>query len=102
MRRRRKASGIADLTFRQLRTTFGTLFEGDAKDLQATLGHHFAAFTLDTYRKPLQARAAAATEDLDARLSNVIPIRRAHEVLRIVRNCSQKSAYPNANKASAA
>ena len=74
--RARKASGIADLTFRQLRTTFGTLFEGDVKDLQATLGHHSAAFTMDTYRKPLEARAAAATEDLDARLSNVVPIRK--------------------------
>jgi integrase len=72
--RARKASGIADLTFRQLRTTFGTLFEGDVKDLQTVMGHHSAAFTMDTYRKPLEARAAAATEDLDKRLSNVVEI----------------------------
>jgi len=76
LERARTASGIADLTFRQLRTTFGTLFDGDVKDLQTVLGHHSAAFTMDTYRKPLDARAAAATEDLDKRLSNVVPIRK--------------------------
>jgi len=75
--RAREASGIADLKFRQCRTTFGTLFDGDVKDLQTVLGHHSAAFTMDTYRKPLPDRAAAATEALDTRLSaKVIPIRK--------------------------
>jgi integrase len=64
------------LTFRQCRTTYGTLFPGDVKDLQTVMGHHSAAFTLNTYRKALPDRTAAATEDLDARLSNVVPIRK--------------------------
>ena len=76
LERSREASKIADLTFRQCRTTYGTLFPGDVKDLQTVMGHHSAAITLNTYRKALPDRTAAATEDLDARLSNVVPIRK--------------------------
>ena len=49
----RKAAKIPDLTFRMLRTTFATLYNGDLKDAQEILGHHSAAFTLERYRKPL-------------------------------------------------
>jgi hypothetical protein len=75
--RARKASKIADLNFRMCRTTFATQYNGDLKDAQEILGHHSAAFTLERYRKPLPERAAAASEDLDARLSaKVVPIRK--------------------------
>ncbi|HXS97531.1 MAG TPA: tyrosine-type recombinase/integrase [Candidatus Limnocylindrales bacterium] len=75
--RARKASKIADLNFRMCRTTFATLYDGDLKDAQEILGHHSAEFTLNRYRKPLPERAAAASEELDARLSaKVIPFRK--------------------------
>ena len=54
-----------DLTPRMCRTTFATLFEGDISDNQAILGHHSAAFTLQTYRKPVTARQTEAIEALD-------------------------------------
>lgn len=77
LERVRKLSKIEDLNFRNCRTTFATLYNGDLKDAQEILGHHSAAFTLERYRKPLPERAAAASEDLDARLSaKVIPIRK--------------------------
>jgi len=73
----RAASKITDLTYRMCRTTFATLYDGDLKDAQEILGHHSPTFTLDKYRKPLMERAAAATEELDARLlGRVVPIRR--------------------------
>lgn len=73
----RTAAEIPDLNFRMCRTTFATLYNGDLKDAQEILGHHSAAFTLERYRKPLPERAAAASEDLDARLSaKVVPIRK--------------------------
>jgi integrase len=75
--RARAAAKIEDLTFRMLRTTFATLYDGDLKDAQEILGHHSPEFTLEKYRKPLPERAAAASEDLDARLSaKVVPIRK--------------------------
>jgi len=71
-----KVSGIPDLTFRMCRTTFGTLFNGDVKDLQDILGHHSAEFSLEHYRKPVSERAAGAIEEMDRRLTKVIPIRK--------------------------
>jgi integrase len=50
--RARAAANIPDLTFRMCRTTFATLSEGDM-DVQASLGHHAAEFTLRHYRKSL-------------------------------------------------
>jgi len=77
LERARTAAEIPDLDFRMCRTTFATLYDGDLKDAQEILGHHSAAFTLERYRKPLPERAAAACEELDARLSpKVVPIRK--------------------------
>lgn len=57
--------------------TFATLYDGDLKDCQGILGHHSAALTLERYRKPVADRAAAASEELDARLSaKVVSIKR--------------------------
>jgi integrase len=71
----RSASKIPDLTFRMCRTTFATLFNGDIKDAQEILGHHSPQFTLATYRKSVSTRAAAGVEEMDKRLSRVVPIR---------------------------
>jgi integrase len=71
----RAAAKIPDLTFRMCRTTFATLFDGDIKDAQEILGHHSTQFTLDTYRKVVSTRAAAGVEEMDKRLSRVVPIR---------------------------
>ena len=73
--RARVAAAIPDLTPRMCRTTFATLFEGDISDAQAILGHHSAAFTLQTYRKPVTARQTEAIEALD-RQFKVVPIRK--------------------------
>ena len=53
------------------RTTFATLFEGDIADVQASLGHHAAEFTLKHYRKPVTARHQAALEELDRKFKVV-------------------------------
>lgn len=75
--RARTAAKIPDLSFRMLRTTFATLYDGDLKDAQEILGHHSPEFTLQRYKKPLPERAAEASEDLDAKLSaKVISIRK--------------------------
>ena len=60
-----KAAGIPGLTFRQCRTTWATLYEGDAKDRQAILGHHSEQFTMAVYRKAIPARQQASVEDTD-------------------------------------
>jgi integrase len=74
--RARRASGIGDLTFRMCRSTFATHFDGDIRDAQDILGHHSAEFTNKIYRKPVADRAAAAVEELDGRLTKVVPIRK--------------------------
>ena len=74
--RAQNASKIEDLTFRMCRTTFATLFNGDVKDLQNILGHHSAEFSLEHYRKGVSERAAGAIEEMDKRLTKVIPIRK--------------------------
>jgi|ERR1019366_810742 integrase len=71
----RTAAKIPDLTFRMCRTTFTTLFNGDIKDAQEILGHHSTQFTLDTYREVGSTRAAAGVEEMDKRLSRIVPIR---------------------------
>ena len=72
--RARSTTKIPDLTFRTCRTTFATLFEGDIADVQASLGHHAAEFTLRLYRKSVTARHPAAVEELDRKLK-VVPIK---------------------------
>jgi hypothetical protein len=56
------------------RTTFATLFDGDIADVQPSLGHHAAEFTLRHYRKSVTARHQAAVEELDRKLK-VVPIK---------------------------
>jgi integrase len=68
----RKAAGIPGLTFRQCRTTFATLYEGDPKDRQAILGHHSEQFTMAVYQKAIPARQQASVEELEARLTRKI------------------------------
>ena len=70
--RAREAAGLPGLTFRQSRTTFATLYEGDAKDRQAILGHHSEQFTMAVYRKAIQPRQQASVEELESRLSGRI------------------------------
>jgi hypothetical protein len=53
--------------FRQCRTTFATLYDGDPKDRQAILGHHSEQFTMRVYQKPIAARQQASVEELDSR-----------------------------------
>jgi integrase len=75
LRERAQATAkIPDLTFRMCRTTFATLFDGDIADVQASLGHHAAEFTLRHYRKSVTARHQAAVEELDRKLK-VVPIK---------------------------
>jgi hypothetical protein len=54
------------------RTTFATLFEGDIADVQASLGHHAAEFTLRHYRRSVTARHQPTVEELDRKLK-VVP-----------------------------
>jgi integrase len=65
--RTRKAAAIPGLTFRQCRTTFATLYEGDAKDRQAILGHHSEQFTMAVYQKAIPTRQQESVEELEAR-----------------------------------
>jgi hypothetical protein len=46
----RKTTAIPGLTFRQCRTTFATLYDGDAKDRQAILGHSRGRSTKGRFR----------------------------------------------------
>jgi len=64
----RKASGVPDLTFRAGRTTFSTLYQGDVKDLQATLGHASLDITLGVYRKPIHERGLASVTEMEGKL----------------------------------
>ena len=76
--RARNTAGIPDLTFRQCRTTFATLYRGDPRDLQASLGHSDLKLTMNIYRKPIADRQQAAIDELEARLSGkVVPIKAA-------------------------
>jgi integrase len=69
---------IPGLTFRQCRTTFATLFEGDLKDVQAILGHATAQFTADRYKKSISDRQAQSVEALDKRVrAKVVEIKKA-------------------------
>jgi integrase len=70
--RTRKAAAIPGLNFRQCRTTFATLYEGDPRDRQAIMGHHSAEFTMRVYQKPIAARQQASVEELDARLNGKV------------------------------
>jgi integrase len=70
--RARKTAGIPKLTFRQCRTTFATLYEGDAKDRQAILGHHSEQFTMAVYRKPIAERQQKSVEELESRLAGKV------------------------------
>jgi integrase len=62
LKRARAATGLQDLDFRQCRTTFATLYEGDPRDAQAILGHHSAKFTLEVYKKPIAMRQQAGVD----------------------------------------
>lgn len=62
------ATGIADLTLRQARTTCATLLRADVADVAAVLGHATARTTLDHYRRTISDRQVAAAEELDKRL----------------------------------
>jgi integrase len=73
----RARAAVPGLTFRQCRTTFATLFEGELVDVQGVLGHHSPEFTLKHYRKPITARQQGAVEALDGRLRKVIEIKKA-------------------------
>lgn len=68
---------VAGLTFRQCRTTFASMFEGDEADRTSIMGHTSPAFTLTRYRKPIQERRQKSVEELDARLRKVVEIKRA-------------------------
>jgi hypothetical protein len=46
-----------------------TLYEGDAKDRRAILGHHSEQFTMAVYRKPIAERQQAWIEELASRVS---------------------------------
>jgi integrase len=72
LRRGREAAGIPDLTFRMCRTTFATLYDGDYRDLQDTLGHSTVDITAAVYRKPQAARQKANIEELEARLTGKV------------------------------
>jgi integrase len=65
----REASGIKDLTLRMARTTFGTLLEGDIKDVQNLMGHARPEMTLKHYKKSIDSRQLASIEELDRRLT---------------------------------
>src|SRR5450759_3288998 len=62
---------IPGLTFRQCRTTFTTLFDGDEADRSSIMGHTSTAFTLKRYRKPIMERRQRSVEELDQRLKVV-------------------------------
>ena len=64
---------IPDLTFRMCRTTFASLFEGDAADRSSIMGHSSVEFTLERYREPVMERRQRSVEELDRRLK-VLPI----------------------------
>lgn len=66
---------IPGLTFRQCRTTFASLYEGDEADRTSIMGHYSTKFTLERYRKPIQDRRQRAVEALDRRLK-VVPIKK--------------------------
>jgi integrase len=72
LERTRKVAAIPGLNFRQCRTTFATLYEGDPRDRQAIMGHHSAEFTMRVYQKPIAARQQASVNELDARLSGKV------------------------------
>lgn len=62
---------VPGLTFRQCRTTFASLFDGDAADRTSIMGHTSEKFTLERYRKPIQERAQQSVEKMDLRLTVV-------------------------------
>lgn len=68
MKEGREATGVKTLTFRAGRTTFATLYQGDLKDLQATLGHASLDMTLGPYRKSIHKRALTAATEMEDRL----------------------------------
>jgi integrase len=75
LKRAREASGVADLTFRMCRTTLATLWKGDYKDLQDTLGHASVDMTLGAYRKKQIERQKQEVERLNAEFSGkVVPM----------------------------
>jgi integrase len=75
-KRARKAAGIPDLTFRMCRTTFATLYDGDPRDLQESLGHSSLKVTMGVYRKPRAERQQVSADELEARLAKkVVPIK---------------------------
>jgi integrase len=66
---------IPGLTFRQCRTTFASLFQGDEADRTSIMGHTDTKFTLERYRKPIMERRQRSVEELDRRLK-VVPIKK--------------------------
>ena len=75
--RARKELALPDLTFRQCRTTFATLYRGDPRDLQAALGHSDLKLTMNIYRKPIVERQQAAMDELEARLAGkLVPMKK--------------------------
>jgi integrase len=67
---------IPGVTFRQCRTTFASLFQGDEADRTSIMGHFSTAFTLERYRKPIMERRQVSVEELDKRLRKVTPIKK--------------------------
>lgn len=64
----RRLSGIPGLTFRMCRTTFGTLLQGDIKDVQQLMGHASPLITMEHYRRGIPEHQRQAVADLDHRL----------------------------------
>jgi len=62
---------VPDLTYRMCRTTFATLFQGDAADRTAILGHHSEEFTLEVYRRAVVNRQRGSVEDMEKRIKVV-------------------------------
>ena len=62
---------IPDLTFRQCRTTFATLFEGDEADPSGIIGPHVNRVYPRALSQALQERRQRSIEELDKRLKVV-------------------------------
>lgn len=70
----RELSGIPDLTMKMCRTTFGTLLEGDAKDIEDLMGHRGRTVTTKHYRRAIPERQFEAVADLERRLFEGSPV----------------------------
>jgi integrase len=72
LRKAREDSKVPHLTYRACRTTFATLYDGDARDLQGMLGHAKLDTSMKFYRKPIFSRQQAAVDAMEARLTGKV------------------------------